>query len=230
MDKCYAKDIAIICDFDGTISVEDVNRAVSMHFGGEKTIPIMKRYRNSEIGLRESLKTQYEVMKLKEKDFQEFVINNMKIDNTFFDFYDFIISSGMELAIVSGGFINYIEILFNQCGKNLKDMGIKVFSNRLVVEDGVLKTEYGSVPQCNKSFGPCGICKFKYVSDYKKDYRVIYIGDGHTDRCAAESADLVFAKDSLIKYCEDNGIEYIGYTNFKDIKEYIMKNILLSDR
>jgi len=30
-------------------------------------------------------------------------------------------------------------------------------------------------------------------------------------------ADIVFAKDSLYKYCSDKGVKAIHYNNFKDI-------------
>jgi 2-hydroxy-3-keto-5-methylthiopentenyl-1-phosphate phosphatase len=119
-------------------------------------------------------------------------------------------------VIVSGGFINYVEILFDKYNRKI-DMPI--YSNKLGIEDGIVLPQYGEIPDCTKYYGPCGICKNKYITNFKKEGTVLYVGDGHTDRCAAESADMVFAKDNLEKFCIESGIKYVKYDTFKDVKD-----------
>ena len=46
---------------------------------------------------------------------------------------------------------------------------------------------------------------------------MIFIGDGHSDRAAAEVADEVFAKHSLAEYCRQRGINYQEYETFDDV-------------
>ena len=46
---------------------------------------------------------------------------------------------------------------------------------------------------------------------------VIFAGDGLSDRYAVESADLVFAKNDLARYCRDNSIEHIKYTTLSEV-------------
>lgn len=214
------KKLIFICDFDGTISVKDVNVSIFRNFGNEKTEAIERRYRNSEIGLREELYAQYEIIGINEHQFESFVMEKMELDNTFFDFYDYAGECGIEVMIVSGGFINYMELLFKKYNRKL-DMPI--VSNRLGIVDGIVLPKYGDIPECIKSYGPCGICKYEKIMKYKESYTVAYVGDGHTDRCAAENADIVFAKSHLAKFCEDNGIKYIPYNTFGDIKEYLIR-------
>ena len=49
----------------------------------------------------------------------------------------------------------------------------------------------------------------------------IYIGDGYSDTCAAQYCDYIFAKRSLLKYCEKNRIPYYPFNNFSDVKKIV---------
>lgn len=55
----------------------------------------------------------------------------------------------------------------------------------------------------------------------KTDAPAIFVGDGLSDRYAAESADLVFAKDGLASYCTENSIEHIPYQNLGDVAAHL---------
>ena len=50
----------------------------------------------------------------------------------------------------------------------------------------------------------------------------MYIGDGRSDREAAAEADLVFAKNELADYCQENGIKALKFNNFADICSQIL--------
>jgi 2-hydroxy-3-keto-5-methylthiopentenyl-1-phosphate phosphatase len=63
--------------------------------------------------------------------------------------------------------------------------------------------------------GTCGEpCK---RADLPEDGDVIYIGDGYSDRCAAQAADRVFARDALGRYLDEQGVAYEPYEDFFDI-------------
>ena len=48
--------------------------------------------------------------------------------------------------------------------------------------------------------------------------KIVFIGDGVSDYCAADKADFLWAKSSLIKYCEKNNIKHSKFQDFSDIK------------
>jgi 2-hydroxy-3-keto-5-methylthiopentenyl-1-phosphate phosphatase len=54
----------------------------------------------------------------------------------------------------------------------------------------------------------------------------VYIGDGYSDTCPAQQADIVFAKSSLLKFCRKHGISAIAFENFSDIIKQIEDNRL----
>ena len=45
----------------------------------------------------------------------------------------------------------------------------------------------------------------------------IFIGDGSTDRFAAEVADIVFARRRLLRYCQTQGIECYPFEDFHPV-------------
>jgi 2-hydroxy-3-keto-5-methylthiopentenyl-1-phosphate phosphatase len=214
------KQVIVVSDFDGTISVKDVNRSLFHTFGNEKNKEIEMQYKNNKIGLIEDLSAQYKAIGISKKTFDDYVRSNMKIDETFFELVDYAKQNGIKVAVVSGGFINYVKLLYEKYGRNID---IPVYSNLLVEKDGIMVPKYTEAPICTSKFGPCGICKMKHVQEYKKHYTVVYAGDGSTDRCAAHEADTVFAKGNLLKYCIDNGIQYHPFSSFEDIETYLKK-------
>jgi 2-hydroxy-3-keto-5-methylthiopentenyl-1-phosphate phosphatase len=46
---------------------------------------------------------------------------------------------------------------------------------------------------------------------------VVFVGDGMSDRCGAESADRVFARDGLASYLAQRGHHYEPWDDFHDI-------------
>ena len=63
-----------------------------------------------------------------------------------------------------------------------------------------------------------GVCKPLIIQMHRKNSsRIVFIGDGRSDREAAREADLVFAKDALADYCHTQGIETLHFSNFVDV-------------
>mgnify|MGYP006297260519 CR=1 FL=1 len=219
----------VISDFDGTITEQDVNDAIHTYYGDEKTMEIEEKFANGEIGCYDSLSFHYNRLKIDESEFKKFVKNNIDIDPHFKDFYkNFIIKNNIEFAIVSGGFINYIKILFKR--DNI-DVDIPVFANKLKFRGKDIEVNFlheVKENECHQDFGICGNCKYKIIEKYKaKNKPIIYIGDGLTDRCAVLEVDLVLAKKdhSLEEYCQEEDLDYYVFEDFKDVTQ-ILKNII----
>ena len=58
----------------------------------------------------------------------------------------------------------------------------------------------------------CANCKRNHILNSSSDDDItIYIGDGWSDTCAAEHCDFIFAKKSLLKYCEAKWISILPF-------------------
>ena len=114
--------------------------------------------------------------------------------------------------ILSDGLDFYIKrILANN---NLNH--IPVYSNKVIFRNpDKISPEF---PFYEKGCLKCGNCKGYFVAEEKKKGRkVIFIGNGYSDRCAIPQADIVFAKTDLKYYCDMNGYPNYDYNDFYDI-------------
>ncbi|MFV3015480.1 2,3-diketo-5-methylthio-1-phosphopentane phosphatase, partial [Pseudomonas sp. KHB2.9] len=51
----------------------------------------------------------------------------------------------------------------------------------------------------------------------------LVIGDGKSDMCVASTADFVFAKGSLARYCEANNIPHARFDTFAEVSALLAK-------
>jgi 2-hydroxy-3-keto-5-methylthiopentenyl-1-phosphate phosphatase len=74
-------------------------------------------------------------------------------------------------------------------------------------------------PDC----GECGACKGLVVEELQRaGHKVVVLGDGHGDRCAARAADFVFARagSSLVRWCEEQGVPHRVFATFHEVIEH----------
>ena len=75
-------------------------------------------------------------------------------------------------------------------------------------------------PYTDEECRKCANCKRNHILANSSDTDfTVYIGDGYSDTCPAQYCDFVFAKNSLLKYCEVNRITYFPFTNFRDVQK-----------
>jgi len=51
----------------------------------------------------------------------------------------------------------------------------------------------------------------------------VFIGNGNSDKNAAEFCDFIFAKNELLKFCEKERITYFPFNNFTDVIQKLTK-------
>jgi len=207
----------ILCDFDGTISKQDVSDTIFTIWLGDKWAQIDQEWHDGRISMVELYEKCWSLVDASEAELKDFV-DKVEID----PYFDALIAeshdSNIPVFLVSDGFDYFIERVMGRHNH----FNLKHYSNHLSFDgDGMVLKFDNQHPDCMQ----CANCK-KFVMDKKREGAdfVIYIGNGLSDRCAAEHADLVFAKDSLLKYCHEKGIPYIAYENFGEIVEYLKKH------
>jgi len=218
------KKIAIICDFDGTVADEDVGNLLFRTFtSGGASREIVARWKQGEISSRECLEQECSIARASKRDLDKF-ISDRKLDMYFKDFLDFAKKRKMEVVILSDGLDYYIEKMLLRNGVAELDF----FANRLEFEDHSLRVSfpYFDLLDCKD----CGNCKKYHLDKYKQEgYYIVYVGDGLSDRCPAEHADMVFAKGDLAAHCRKNGIDHVGFVNFRDVEREILNKVVLED-
>lgn len=204
--------IKVFIDFDGTITKKDVGASIFLEFGDkEQAYEIINGFRD---GIYNATQTWIELLKTlvdpDEEKIKEYA-SGFEIDGHFHEFISFLEENKIEFYVISDGFKFYIDSIFER-------EGIKAgfFSNDLLFTDNGPKTVF---PFTDENCDKCANCKRNLVVSLSGDDEFsVYIGNGNSDICAALHCDYIFAKDSLLKYCEKNRVSYYPFKDFSDVK------------
>ncbi|MFN3873612.1 MAG: HAD-IB family phosphatase [Ignavibacterium sp.] len=204
--------LKVFVDFDGTITTEDVGDAIFREFGNTETVDkIIDDLNKDIISSRQCWDLLCKcVEKIIENDLILF-IDKMNIDPTFKSFVNFCEENKIDLFVLSDGFNYYIERILKREGLSY----LKYFANKLKIEREKLFPEY---PYFNPDYPVSANPKqFHIINNSSDDDFTIYIGDGNSDKEAAQYCDYIFAKNSLLKFCERERISYWPFNNFDDV-------------
>lgn len=207
------------CDFDGTVTKEDVIDRILEEFADPLWMDIEQSWVNGEIGSRECLAMQTKLIKAKECDLLNFV-ESMGIDETFVDFVRYCENQRAEIVILSDGIDLFIKSILNRYGLN----DIRVFSNsiRSTAEGYEMLFPYF----CEDCVSRSGVCKCKIMETFSSSSSVnILIGDGRSDFCIAKKADLTFAKSALLDFCRTENIPHMEHRRFRDTLKWLRDHI-----
>ncbi len=203
----------VFTDFDGTISVNDIGDAMFEHFGSkEECCSVFDLYRSGVITARECWKRGCAtVPSITESEIISFALEHA-IDHWFHDFVSYCSGAGIRVVIVSDGFDSYIKPVLKREGLEW----LPRFTNMLQFNsDGSMEPVF---PHTDATCDRCANCKRNHVLTNSSDNHVIvYVGDGYSDRCPAGFADIVFAKNSLVNFCEANNITFHRFETFGDV-------------
>lgn len=210
--------LRIYCDFDGTAALHDVGSSLFRAFAGEESEIIVADYLSGKINARDCLKKECEAVGPVDRRSLETFVDGFHLDPTFAAFVRFCRSRSVPLTILSDGLDFYVRRILANAG--LED--IPLYANRAVWREArngkvTLAPEF---PYRDEHCDLCGNCKRNHIASLTPDdAAVVYIGDGISDRCPVRFADMVFAKHSLIKYCQEQNVTYWEFNNFDDVRQ-----------
>ena len=108
--------------------------------------------------------------------------------------------------VVSSGFHELIEPLLDREGLDLD-----VRANRLDPRPEGWRVLFRAQDTCGVCSEPCKRADVVGLGDFT------YVGDGYSDRCVAESAARVFARDGLAAYLSAKGVPFEPFDDFRDL-------------
>jgi len=201
------------CDFDGTITEEDVSFLLLDIFADPSWREMLKEYMAGKMGVGIFNTKAFAMIKADREALLDVVLNSGRvvIKPGFPELVNYCKTAGMEFVIVSNGQDFYIDALLQQTGVT----DVKFFAARSRFLPEGLEVKY---------IGPDGNT---VINDFKENYaklflsqgyQIIYIGNGVSDIFPARHARHVFATGDLVGKCRETKLDY---TPFKDLHDVI---------
>ena len=202
---------SILVDFDGTACLHDVAEHLLMRYGDPSWPSYDEAWARGEIGARDGIGAQAAMLSAPTDELLAYALGHCPIDPTFAPFIGWATEAGLTVTIVSDGFGFYIEPLLRAAGID----DIRVITNTW--SDGEM-----SFPNGHGICLGCGTCKMRAVLEAAGP--VAFVGEGDSDRFGALYADLVFAKDALVDWCRWDGVPFVPWKDFDDVRSRLETN------
>lgn len=217
-------DTIIVADFDGTVASQDVGYNFFRHFSGGKNNELLPFWKSGEMSTRECLKREAELVTVNKEQAYPF-LDTFDLDPGFADFVNICNARNIPLVIISDGLDFYIKYLLEKFGF----ADIPAISNKGIFNESGIEIEF---PYDNRECDSCGSCKAERIEDLKNKHgngaRVVFIGDGYSDACAARVADVLFAKKDLKEFCDDRNINYHEFEDFFEVSRKLSEMGILN--
>jgi len=213
--------LAFLCDFDGTVAPADVGAALVARF---TTAParigeLARRWGAGEIGSRAVVEGESATLRVREGEALEFV-RGFTLDPGFAPFARSARSRGEPVELASEGFGFYIRELLARAA--LDDLPWT--ANEARFENDTVTPGFPHATGAERGCRGCGNCKARHVERLRRaGHRVVLVGDGLSDRCAAEAADVVLARGRLLEWSRARGIAALPFEDFAGVERHALR-------
>jgi 2,3-diketo-5-methylthio-1-phosphopentane phosphatase len=198
----------ILCDFDGTVAVDDTTDTLLERFGRSGWEVLESDWKAGRINSHDCMAGQVALLDMSRNELDAH-LDAREVDPAFGAFVDAAHAQGMHLVVVSDGLDYAIRRILARTGfealpivaNHLRQAGDREWS---------LQFPHAST-DCRVGSGTCKCARARAAHE-----RTLLIGDGASDFCVAETADFVFAKGKLIQHCKARSIPHAAISGFAD--------------
>jgi 2-hydroxy-3-keto-5-methylthiopentenyl-1-phosphate phosphatase len=206
---------AVVCDFDGTATTEDIGDRVAIHFAGyEAWRRAEDRFKAGELSFAELIEAIFARVTASRDEIARFAREIAVLRPGLERFVAACRDARRPFLLVSAGLDVYIEAVLERLAPEVR-AHVELRTNRATPSPaGLTVAFHGAGGGC----GRCGFCKGTVVDElHARGHGVVVCGDGIADRCSAVRADLVFARGRLVGYCEEEGIRHTRFETFDEV-------------
>ena len=217
--------LLIACDFDGTITRQDTLVEILDKYGSSQWREVQKKVVSGELSIREGLQMEMGSVRATEKQLKELLMDRVEVEPSFISFLQTMRANGIPVIVLTGGFDLCVESVLAKAGL----WPLPYLSNRLYWSATVGPGTRGAgwqveFPYSSLNCPACGHCKGDPIATWNSQgYTTVFIGNGVTDRCGAQTAKLTFAKGELAQWCEAQKIAAVSFQTFHDIQKELLK-------
>ena len=197
--------MTLILDWDGTVTVDDTLILALREFGNWQVyLDAAAALARGEITLHEEIRRDAESIRTPIEEVVAWLVEHLELRPGFHE-----LAETHRPVIVSSNFRQLIEPILAREGVELE-----VRANDVEWEPRGWRATFRNGEVC----GTCGEpCKRADVTSADAIGGVVYVGDGYSDRCAAQAADRIFARDGLARYLDEQRVAYVPFDDLHDV-------------
>jgi 2-hydroxy-3-keto-5-methylthiopentenyl-1-phosphate phosphatase len=212
----FHRPAVVLCDFDGTMTTEDIIHAVWRRFakdGWQQTVQEVLAQRQT---LRNGLAQVFgQIPASLAREIAEYATQVVRFRPGLEEFLRFCQEQRLDFVVASGG----IDFFVLPILEHLRPWLREVYTIPADLSGETIHLHY---PHGCET---CGMCKAKVAENFPNHFRII-IGDSISDLHGALHADLVFARDHLKHYLDDHEQPYEPFETFHDIQRTLKRSYL----
>ncbi len=205
------------CDFDGTITIDDVSFLLLDKFAEGDWRKILARYREDKLTVGEFNRRVFSMVKASREEMTDYMRRHLKLRAGLPELVDTCKKLRFRFVIVSNGLDFYIEQI-------LKDMGlagVEFHAAETVFSPQGLEVRYvcPDGKEVDEGF------KEAYMRMYLgQGYRTIYVGNGYSDFPAASLAHEIYGIDSLLEHCRKVNVNCRVFNDLNEIADCLQRD------
>ena len=189
----------LFVDWDGTVTVQDSLVQVIHAFGDPVLLAELEPRVGIDLTLHEEIALEFAAITAPLDEVVAWALEHVEVRTGLAELAE------LRPTIVSAGFRQLIEPILEREGLELD-----VLANEIEPRPDGWVVYFRDETVCATCGEPCkrgGLAGEPYA----------YVGDGYSDRCAALAADRVFARDSLARYLDGQGVAYERFERLDEV-------------
>ena len=199
-------------DFDNTITRGDLLDAVFERFSKDGSwLELEDAWQNDKISTLECLRAQVGNLKASRTEILDFAAG-FPIDPYFVPIIAWAARSHVDLIVLSDSFTALIGAVFKH-----HNIEVPVFANELTFLADRVEAQF---PYQDPSCPRCAHCKAQHFGRFP-GLTKIFVGDGLSDICPGNVADIVFAKDSLARYLAHSNRKFLPFHSLQTVLDFL---------
>jgi 2-hydroxy-3-keto-5-methylthiopentenyl-1-phosphate phosphatase len=188
----------LVLDWDGTVTEGDTLHAAIARFGDVGVFRAMEAEIGRRLTLQEVIAVEMETIRAPIDEVVAFLVETVSLRPGFAT-----LVARRDPLVVSMGFHELIAPLLERDG-----IQVRVIANRLDPRPDGWRALFRPQAVCDVCGEPCK------RSDVAELNGFAYVGDGFSDRCVAQAAARVFARDGLAAYLGERGVPFEPFDDF----------------
>ena len=198
----HKRSLALVLDWDGTVTERDTLHMAIERFGDLETFHAMEAELGRRLTLDEVIAIEMATIQAPFEEVVDWLVEHVRVRRGFSE-----LVAAHDPLIVSAGFHELIDPILEREG-----VDVRVAANRVTADPGGWRASFPDGPVC----AVCGErCKRAAVAGIGP---FAYVGDGVSDRCVSLAAERRFARAGLARWLADEGVGYEPFDDLCDVR------------